>query len=113
VPSGQRPRIYVHLTPRAEEPELPEYIRVMERFRADEPADVQVEITSPTRLVIRTRNVRKLWIDRDRLPMETGQSLVLQLDGQGIEWTARSKVRQFERSANGDWSGTRPEPPQP
>jgi len=113
VPSAHPPRIYVHLTPRTDEPDLPDYVRVLARFRPDEPPDVRIEITSPTRLVVRTRNVRKLWIDRDRLPMETGQSLVLQLDGQGIEWTAGSTVREFERSINGDWTGTPPEPPQP
>ncbi|MGD8453117.1 MAG: hypothetical protein PVJ57_14965 [Phycisphaerae bacterium] len=90
----------------AEPPEpLPDYIRVLERYDASEPARVHYEITSPHRLALETFNVRRLRIERRGLPMATSGSLALRLDGQVIEWTADSTVVEFERSANGVWVG--------
>lgn len=88
-------------------PALPSYVRVLERFDPQEPARVHVEISSARRLVIETDNVQRLRIDRARLPMATHRSIVLRLDGQGIEWTPRSTVREFQRSPNGVWSAVR------
>ena len=88
-------------------PPIPDYLKVLELYDDNEPAYVNVQITSERRLQIDTRNVRLMRIDRQRLPMNTRQSIVLRLDGQGIEWTARSKTEEFERSINGDWSPSR------
>ena len=94
-----------------EPPDLPDYITVLERFQTDEPARVELAITSPERLVIDTQNVRRLRVDRQRLPMNTRRSIVLRLDGQGIEWTADSDVSEFERSVNGEWTPARKRSP--
>ncbi|MBP9025854.1 MAG: hypothetical protein KBH81_06890, partial [Phycisphaerae bacterium] len=59
--------------PKPAEPELPPYIRVVERFRPSEPALVHLDDSSPERLVIETRNVRRLWIDRERAPLVTNR----------------------------------------
>jgi len=93
--------------PKPAEPELPPYIRVVERFRPSEPALVHLDDSSPERLVVETRNVRRLWIDRERAPLVTNRSVVLRLDGQGIEWTGDSRTREFEKSVNGEWGPAR------
>ena len=85
-------------------PPIPDYLKVLELYDDTEPAYVEISITSPRRMVIETRNVRKIHIDRKRLPMNTRHNIILRLDGQGIEWTAKSKTEEFERSINGDWS---------
>lgn len=92
-------------TPPPTEPpqELPDYLGVTARFDQSKPAFVDFEVTSPNRLAIETRNVRRLWIDRAALPLRTDRSIVLQLDGQGIEWTPTSTTTVFERSPNGAW----------
>jgi len=89
------------------EPELPAYLRVLERFDPDREMDVRIELTPPRRLAIDTRNVRRLWIDRAALPLAHHRSIVLQLDGQGIEWTPQSTTSVFERSVNGVWAPAR------
>ena len=85
-------------------PELPEYVRVLERFDPGQKADVRIELTPPRRLAIDTQNVQRLWIDRDALPLARYRSIILQLDGQGIEWTPQSSTTMFERSVNGVWA---------
>jgi hypothetical protein len=86
-------------------PRLPDYLALLDRFETDEGFTLNVELTPPNRLAIDTRNVQRLRIDRDRLPLSQDRSVVLQLDGQGFEWTAGSDVSVFERSANGVWRG--------
>jgi hypothetical protein len=89
------------------EQELPPYLQVVERIRPLEPAEVHVDASSPERLVIETRNVRRIRIDREHAPLALNRSVVLRLDGQGIEWTADSRAREFERSVNGEWGAAR------
>ncbi len=94
--------------PAAAEPELPEYVMLLERYQPGQPAVVRVLTEGQSRLVIETRNVRRLRIDRDRVPLDRAHSIALQLDGQGIEWLAKSDVIEFERSPNGDWGPFKP-----
>jgi hypothetical protein len=101
-PISQPIRPFEPPTPPAAE-ELPPYIQVLERFRPLEPATVHIDSSSPQRLVIDTSNVRRIWIDRERAQLALNRSVVLRLDGQGIEWTADSRTREFERSKNGVW----------
>jgi hypothetical protein len=70
-----------------------------------------VDASSPERLVIDTHNVRRILIDRERAPLLLNRSVVLRLDGQGIEWTADSRTRVFERSINGEWGAARERTP--
>lgn len=90
-------------TPPPTQPELPDYVHILERFHASEPIQLQAEIAAPHRLVIETRNVRRIRIDRHKLPMSRHRSIILRLDGQGIEWTPKSTTTIFERSINGVW----------
>lgn len=61
--------------------------------------------------MIETRNVQRLHIDRDTSPLDRNRSVALILDGQGLEWLARSKVVEFERSPNGVWMPVKPRKP--
>ena len=88
------------------EPEIPDYVTIIERYNPQQRASVTVrpEVAAATnRLSIDTRNVRRLHIDRDRIPLNRRRSVSLQLDGQGLEWLASSQVEEFERSVNGVW----------
>lgn len=91
------------------EPELPEYLTLVARFDAQQPVRVQVISAEGRRLVLDTHNVSRLRIDRAQVPVQRDRSIVLLLDGQGIEWLASSKVVEFERSENGVWRPVRPE----
>ena len=90
------------VTPPAE-PELPEYLEVLARFEGQKAAMVKIEDASGHRLALDTRNVRRLRIERDQLPLERDRSIVLILDDQGMGWRADSKVVEFERTDNGRW----------
>jgi len=94
--------------PSAAGPELPEYLTIVERFKPAERAAAQVTTETGNRLVIDTRNVRRLRIDRDRVPLNQRRSIALLLDGQGLEWLPHSKVVEFERSVNGGWTPVKP-----
>lgn len=85
-------------------PELPDYLAVLERFHPGEPIRVKAEPAAPDRLVIETRNVSRLRIERNLLPLRSDRSIVLRLDGQAMEWLAGSSVSEFERSINGVWT---------
>jgi len=93
------------------EPELPEYLTILAPIRSDTPARARVLQCGDQRLVIETRNVHRVRIDRDRLPLNPRRSIALVLDGQSLEWLARSKVEEFERSPNGVWVPVNPAKP--
>jgi hypothetical protein len=90
--------------PEAQTQELPDYIEVLERYHPAEAARVSVQLDSPRRLIIDTQNVRRLRIDRNKLPLSKRGHIILRLDEQGIEWRAGSSTDEFERSVNGDWT---------
>ena len=72
---------------------------------------VETQREADRRLVIETRNVRRLRIDRQRAELSQRRSVALQIDGQGLEWLARSQVSEFERSVNGEWKPVKPVKP--
>ena len=96
-------------TPEPTEPELPEYLTLLDRFDVGQPVRLDVLAAADRRLVIDTRNVRRLRIARDKLPFRHDRSIALILDRQGIEWRADSAVTEFERSANGVWVPVKPD----
>jgi hypothetical protein len=91
------------------EPELPEYLTIVSRFDPHERATAAARIAPGNRLVIETRNVKRLRVDRDKVPLNLRRSIALELDTQGIEWLARSTAEEFERSVNGEWTAVKPE----
>ncbi len=95
-------------TTRATAVESPEYVAVVEHYRPTAPASVRAATERGNRLVIETRNVKRLRIERSKLPLDPERSIALELDGQGIEWLRYSQVTEFERSTNGDWKPVRP-----
>jgi hypothetical protein len=96
--------------PAAAEPEIPDYVTILERYNPQQRATVEVHPEPGNRLLIDTNNVRRLHIDRDRVPLDRRRSMSLQLDGQGVEWLATSKVEEFERTINGQWIPAKPAP---
>ncbi len=92
------------------EPEIPEYFKIVNRFDRTKTVHFQSRVESGNRLVIQTRNIRRLRIDRAALPLAGDKRIILQLDDQGIEWTASSCVVEFERSLSGEWQPIKPEP---
>jgi hypothetical protein len=97
--------------PAEPQPPIPEYLTIVRRYDPGAAAQVQVTTVAGHRLVIETRNVQCLHIDRDTSPLDRSRSIALVLDGQGIEWLARSKVVEFERSPNGVWMPVKPRKP--
>ncbi len=89
--------------PAAAEPEVPDYVTIIARYNPQQRATVEVRTEAGNRLAIDTHNVRRLHIDRSRIPLNIRRSISLQLDGQGLEWVSGSKVEEFERSVNGVW----------
>ncbi len=91
-----------------EDPPLPDYLRVVTKIDRMKPFKVAVEKGPPNRLMLDTENVSRIRIDRARFGLAGRKSIVLRLDGQVIEWTARSKVTEFTRTRNGVWRPVRP-----
>lgn len=111
--SGARPVPPAHpgpgttTPPPEEEPPLPPYLRVLETFRSGRTPRVAAHPGERNRLIIDTDNVRRLRIQRAGIPLDTRRSIVLDIDGQKIEWVAGSPVVELERSINGAWSAVR------
>lgn len=103
------PREPLH-EPRFEKPTLPEYISLLETAHAPRKSDVRVSVSPPARLEIETENVRRLRIDRHKLPFPPGRSIALRLDGQAFELTSRTGSVDFERSPTGEWKAIEPKP---
>jgi type IV secretory pathway VirB10-like protein len=116
VPPAASPAPVPAVPPEEEpEPEVPppppDYVRILAVLDPKQPARVTVETSPQNDLVISTRNVRLLEIDRERVPLNIRKSIALRLDGQVIEWTAGSTTRVFECSVNGVWQSARPVKP--
>lgn len=97
--------------PAEAEAKPPEYITIIERFEPQRRASVEARREDGNRLVIETRNVRRMRIDRTRAELNLRRSVALQIDGQGLEWLAKSEVTDFERSVNGEWQPVKPTKP--
>lgn len=84
---------------------------MVKRFKAGISAEVTARTEGGQRLIVATQNVQRLRIARSDVPMvDATRSIVLLLDGQPLEWTAGSKVEEFERSENGRWQPAPREP---
>jgi hypothetical protein len=92
----------------AEEERIPEYLTVVERFEPLQRAVVRAQLEGQRRIIIETDNVARLRISRHKLDFAARRSIVLRIDGQGIEWTPRYDLVELERSRNGAWSPVRP-----
>ncbi len=91
------------LAPPAEEPALPDYLHVLDRFDRAKPYKLTARQEQPARLRVTTDNVRRIRLERPLLDLNTSGSISLQIDSQGIEWTPRTPVLELERSVNGEW----------
>jgi len=107
TPAG-RPATEPAQQPTPSEAPVSAYLTVLEPYDPQRPVAARGQSATGNRLIIDTRNVRRLRIDRDALPLRADRHIVLQLDGQGFEWLAGSQVTEFERSDNGVWSAVKP-----
>lgn len=94
-------------------PELPEYLRIVERIDATRPVRVDAATRASGVLALSTANVKRLRLERRLLPMNTARSVAVRVDGQAIEWTARYEWIELERSSVGQWTVSRRYPDQP
>ena len=85
----------------------PDYLKIVEVFREDRPAEAYGQIGGPFRLVIETSNVKRLQLDRRKLPWPADQSIAVYFDEQVIGWTPQSEVVELERSRNGAWAAAK------
>lgn len=95
------------------EPKPPSYVAVVDQYEAGRPGRVRAKITAPSKLELETGNVRRLRITREGLPLPRDRSIVLRIDGQGIEWTRDYLVVELERSPAGVWEVTHLRPVKP
>jgi hypothetical protein len=95
--------------PPAEPPKSSDFVTVLERYRTDSSFATNSQVEPPRRLRVDTDNVRRLRIDRRRVPLTRDGSLSLVLDGQGFEWGERTTVLTLERTPAGAWTVV-PEP---
>jgi len=89
---------------RDDEPlELPDYLVVLERLRPKASCMVRGREFPPSRLELLTENVSRLKIVRRKLALQQQRSIVIQIDGQGIEWTPKVEVVELVRTPSGIW----------
>lgn len=89
--------------PAEKPPPVPPFVAIVETIHPQREATAHVTVTPPRKLDIDTRNVRRLRITRRRLPLARDRSIVLRIDGKGIEWTPDVVAVELERSRAGDW----------
>jgi hypothetical protein len=94
-------------------PELPPYLEIVEEIDRAQHASIAATLTPPRKLELDTQNVKLLRLTREGLPLTRNRSTVLQIDGQGIEWTPRYVAVELERSPAGEWTVIRRRPYQP
>lgn len=100
VRSDDTPARDEHRPPQAK---LPDYLHVTRRFEINRPIRVTATIQGDRRLIIESENVQRIKIDRAQIPLRRDRSIILQLDGQPIEWMVKSEVTEFERTSTGIW----------
>ena len=91
----------------------PRYLAIMEEFQSGEDSQVRATLQAPSKLVLETKNIKRLRITREGLPLSQNRSIVLQIDGQGIEWTRQYQAVELEKSTAGQWSVVRRKPINP
>ncbi len=100
-------------TPEKPEPKTPRYVSIVEQLHSGQDARVTATIELPTKLELTTDNVSRLRITREGLPLARDRSIVLRIDGQGIEWTRQYLAVELERSSAGVWTVVRRRPAMP
>lgn len=99
--------------PEKPEPKTPRYVSIVERIDSARHAKVHATIEAPRKLELSTENVKCLRLTREGLPLTRNLSIVLRIDGQGIEWTPRYVAVELERSSAGAWTVVRRRPAKP
>ncbi|MFQ5807054.1 MAG: hypothetical protein ACE5I3_11460 [Phycisphaerae bacterium] len=98
-----------------EQPELqtPRYLSIVEQINPARRSRVHATVTPPRKLELTTENVSLLRLTREGLPLARNRSIVLRIDGQGIEWTPKYVAVELERSPAGAWTVVRRRPFKP
>jgi cytoskeletal protein RodZ len=99
--------------PEEPKPELPRYLEIIEEIDPAREPSIEATVAPPQKLELNTRNVKLLRLTREGLPLTRNRSIVLQIDGQGIEWTPKYVAVELERSPAGAWTVVRRRPYQP
>jgi hypothetical protein len=81
----------------------PAYVSLLGKLDADRPASVTATAETQRSLSLATRNVGRFRIRRDGTSLRYGINVILRIDGQPLEWTARYEALVLERSRNGVW----------
>lgn len=100
-------------TPPEPEPKTPRYLDIVEELDNAQRALVEATVVAPSKLELKTQNVKRLRVTREGLPLARNRSIVLRIDGQGIEWTRRYISVELERSPAGAWTVVRRRPVEP
>lgn len=93
-----------------EQPKIPDYVTILERIEGGSPVRVSGRVTDTSRLIIDTRNVRRMRISRSKLTFARSRSIPLEIDGQVFELRATTGTVEMERSRNGEWSKVKKKP---
>jgi hypothetical protein len=85
-------------------PGIPRFISITEEIEPQRLSSVDVAVLPPRKLELNTENIKRLRLTREGLPLAKNSSIVLRIDGQGIEWTPRYIAVELERSPTGLWT---------
>ncbi len=99
--------------PRQPPPETPPFLRILERIDTDRNAALSADASWPSELRITSDNVQRFAITRENLPLARDSSVILRLDGQNMEWTARYSALELARSRSGLWEVVKRVPAEP
>jgi hypothetical protein len=81
----------------------PPYARILKEIDPRGRTQLVTGVSKPRTLSIDTTNVQRLLVTREGLPLARNRSVVLRIDGKGIEWTPKYESLELERSSSGDW----------
>jgi hypothetical protein len=80
------------------------WVQVMKFFNEGDKAGVEARWEEGNRITLDTHNVRYLSLDLGQLPVDRRKSVILRLDGHGIQLSGRHwPVVEFERGQAGTW----------
>ncbi len=84
------------------------WLYIEAKDEADQPASAIGRVAGKRKLVVKTENVRYIQINLPKAGMPAKRSVILKIDGQGIEITGRyGPIGRFERSKQGVWEANR------
>lgn len=80
------------------------WVQVMKFFNEGDKAGVEAHWEGSNRITVDSHNVQYLSLDLGQLPVDRRKSVVLRLDGHGIQLSTRHwPVVEFERGQAGTW----------